>query len=90
LPQNLDKLPLRAVEYGLHAVNATHHRFSVGCFADFGGARQMGDVAVLIDRVFNLVLIESIVAAFCDPRYPVIDGEDMRPPTGRLFPWRRG
>jgi hypothetical protein len=26
----------------------------------------MGDVAVLIDRVFNLVLIESIVAAFCD------------------------
>ena len=50
----------------------------------------MGDVAVLIDRVFNLVLIESIVAAFCAPRYPVIDGEDMRPPTGRLFPWRRG
>ena len=64
--------------------------FSVGCFADFVGAPEMRDVAVLIDRVLDLVLIESFAAAFCDPRNPVVDGEDMRRPLAVLSLGRRG
>ena len=44
----------------------------------------MRHVAILLNRILDLVLVEDLAAALCYPRDPVVDRQDMRRPVAVL------
>src|SRR5271154_4709764 len=79
-PENLSDLPGVAVIHSLDAVDAADSGLGVRRFSYLIRAPQMRHVAVLVDRILDLVLIESFVAALRYTSDPVVEGEDMRGP----------